>query len=468
MHIQCRFALFRPVAFALFTLAILETSACGSGPTLPDVPATPVPTPTATPTPEMKLFSLPSVRQEVGCGFGCAWYYSANQVTRTNDPLVSNEPLAVGEEFAVIQVSVEAKGAIVQIVPEKDLRVQAGSRVIAALATSKLRLPNALPITIAKGERQDGKIVFKIRRDDSLGNLLFRDETKVSTIGDTSAPLADPRIPTATAAPVTVTPIPATATPVPPTSTATPVPDQSIRISALAEELNRAWSAQDWSSAIKVLTDLRALTPEDTDQKDKLYAAHINRADQLLASGDRGQAASQLNQAVRLDPTRGEATSRQQALTPAPVPPTSTLAPKPAAPPPTSSPPRPPAGSKELTDWHEETGSNLSIMIPTLQGFVDNLGKGDLLAAANSCERIRVNYDVFMRKVKQVPTPALEAILDDARDAVYIAKDACAEGLKKLDVTKLNQARNEAILANSLINRLIDRVEAGMVNGVAP
>src|SRR6185437_7900249 len=129
MHPSCHRTSYKSVIVALFALALLVGSACGSpgstpvGPAAPTVPPTPVPVPTSsptpvpTPTPELKLFRLQNVRQEVGCGFGCAWYYSADRVTRTNDPLVSTVPLASGDEFAIVQINVEAKGQAAKIAP---------------------------------------------------------------------------------------------------------------------------------------------------------------------------------------------------------------------------------------------------------------------------------------------------------------------------------------------------------------
>jgi hypothetical protein len=96
---------------------------------------------------------------------------------------------------------------------------------------------------------------------------------------------------------------------------------------ALVQQLDRAWAAEDWPSVISALSDLRALEPDNSEYKDKLYAAYVNWADQLLASGDKNGAAIQLGSAVQTDPSRSDGEARLLALTPTPVPPTSTPTP---------------------------------------------------------------------------------------------------------------------------------------------
>src|SRR5205823_2890595 len=164
-----------------------------------------------------------------------------------------------------------------------------------ALPVGKVGLEAPLAGKLAKGEVRSGPVVFKMTSAQSPTTLvvkgLDRDEKALD------------------------------------------VRDPATRTSALLQQLDRAWSGQDWTGAIQALTDLRVIAPDDGIYKDKLYAAYINSADKLTVAGDKGQAAAQLSKAVQLDPTRDEAASRQLALTPTPLPATATPVPAPAAPP---------------------------------------------------------------------------------------------------------------------------------------
>jgi hypothetical protein len=114
---------------------------------------------------------------------------------------------------------------------------------------------------------------------------------------------------------------------IPPRPTAAP----TLSPAEVLERVDSAWALQDWQSAIKGLVVLHSAAPDNANYTDKLYAAYINSADQLAASGDKNQALSQLSKATELDPNRHEARDREIALTPTPVLPTAT--PTPAVPP---------------------------------------------------------------------------------------------------------------------------------------
>jgi hypothetical protein len=199
--------------------------------------------------------------------------------------------LGAGEEFVVATLRFDAHDKERTLTPETDFRLDG----VQALPVGKVGLEAPLAGKLAKGEVRSGPVVFKMTSAQSLTTLvvkgLDRDEKALD------------------------------------------VRDPATRTSALLQQLDRAWSGQDWTGAIKALTDLRVIAPDDGIYKDKLYAAYINSADKLTVAGDKGQAAAQLSKAVQLDPTRDEAASRQLALTPTPLPATATPVPAPAAPP---------------------------------------------------------------------------------------------------------------------------------------
>jgi hypothetical protein len=90
------------------------------------------------------------------------------------------------------------------------------------------------------------------------------------------------------------------------------------------------WSAGNWQRATSSLEALRRQSPAEARYTDPLYAAYIFWGDDSLANGDRKGAASHYNQAIALDPSRGEARDALTALTPIPTarptqPPTATV-----------------------------------------------------------------------------------------------------------------------------------------------
>lgn len=111
-----------------------------------------------------------------------------------------------------------------------------------------------------------------------------------------------------------------------PTATVTMTPTAS-----LAEQIEAAWGASDWPQVILLL---KRGSPVDND---KLYAAYYNYCQQLLASGNRGAAAVQCQNALDAKPDGAEARQAILALTPTATrpPPTAT---RPARPQPARSP----------------------------------------------------------------------------------------------------------------------------------
>jgi serine/threonine-protein kinase len=145
--------------------------------------------------------------------------------------------------------------------------------------------------------------------------------TAVPTIARTATTAA-----TSTSAP-TVTPV----------ATATPTVDDQWRV-ALAE-LDPTW-ARDWPKSIDLLSTFVAAHPGYAAGEEKLYAARLFYADELISAGDVDAAIAQLEAANVLRPLRPEANQTLVALTPtatavppaAPVAPASVPKPQPAAP----------------------------------------------------------------------------------------------------------------------------------------
>ncbi len=100
----------------------------------------------------------------------------------------------------------------------------------------------------------------------------------------------------------------------------------SAELASLAASLDVAWAQSDRPTAISTLTRLRGLEPDNSDYRDKVYAAQVQYADVLIDNGSTAAAVEQLQRAATLDPDRGEAPARLMALTPTPVP-TATLIP---------------------------------------------------------------------------------------------------------------------------------------------
>jgi serine/threonine-protein kinase len=112
--------------------------------------------------------------------------------------------------------------------------------------------------------------------------------------------------------------------------TATPTVDDLWQV-ALAQ-LEPTWS-HDWPGSIAVLRAFLAAHPGFAAGQEKLYAAYLFYADELLATGDVDGAIQQLEASTALLPDRVEAKQTLVALTPVPTPTTAPAAvvPKPQA-----------------------------------------------------------------------------------------------------------------------------------------
>jgi tetratricopeptide (TPR) repeat protein len=148
--------------------------------------------------------------------------------------------------------------------------------------------------------------------------------------------------------------IPATAAPTPaPVSTSTPAPTATTAPTAtptvddvwraVLVQIDPTWS-RDWPATIGLLDAFRAAHPGFGPGEEKLYAARLFYADELLAAGDLDGAVDQLDAAQALLPERPEATQALVALTPTPT--TTTSPPRvvnpPSAPRPIQPRPAPP------------------------------------------------------------------------------------------------------------------------------
>jgi hypothetical protein len=130
------------------------------------------------------------------------------------------------------------------------------------------------------------------------------------------APVPTPVPPT----PVLPTPVPPT--PVPPTATAVPpTPDIAEVRHALEQRLDQAWGRTDWVDAAGAAAELMKLDPENASYREKLFAARINRGDELVQQGKKAEAARVYQEAREVGPPEA-AQARLAALTP--VPPTAT------------------------------------------------------------------------------------------------------------------------------------------------
>jgi len=84
--------------------------------------------------------------------------------------------------------------------------------------------------------------------------------------------------------------------------TATP-----LDLAGLSEELDAAWKAGDWPTAISALLEMRAANPEDENSRGMLYWAYVNYGYALLVQGRRDEAITQFNYALSINPEGVEA-----------------------------------------------------------------------------------------------------------------------------------------------------------------
>ena len=132
-----------------------------------------------------------------------------------------------------------------------------------------------------------------------------------------AAPTGDDQRPTGatpTSAP-TAAPTPTSV----PTAAPTATPSVDDLWLATLGEVDSTWS-RDWPATISVLEPFVAAHPDFAAAQDKLYAARLFYADQLLSNGEADAAAAQLAAADALLPQRPEARQTLVALTPTAAP----------------------------------------------------------------------------------------------------------------------------------------------------
>ncbi len=104
-------------------------------------------------------------------------------------------------------------------------------------------------------------------------------------------------------------PTPTTAPPTP----ATPSPTRSTE-DQLAESLHEPWAAEEWETVIGLIGQILAINPGYDDMTEKLYAAHVNYGQQLVAEGKLEEAKLEFTRALDVNPDGGEAMWELQAL----------------------------------------------------------------------------------------------------------------------------------------------------------
>jgi len=116
-------------------------------------------------------------------------------------------------------------------------------------------------------------------------------------------------VPTPGVAP-TDTPVP---TPVATPTPATPTPTLTVE-EQLAQSLHEPWAAKDWEEVIRLIEQILAINPAYDDMVEKLYAAHVNYGQQLVAESRLEEAKLEFMRALNVKPDGGEAMAELQAL----------------------------------------------------------------------------------------------------------------------------------------------------------
>jgi LysM repeat protein len=98
----------------------------------------------------------------------------------------------------------------------------------------------------------------------------------------------------------------------------TPTP---VNLTQLEETVATAWASEDWEQAIDLINQILTVDPGYDDMVEKLYTAHVNYGNQLLAEDDSGRAIAQFNLALEIKPGGEEASAglQQAAATPTPT-----------------------------------------------------------------------------------------------------------------------------------------------------
>jgi LysM repeat protein/Tfp pilus assembly protein PilO len=108
-----------------------------------------------------------------------------------------------------------------------------------------------------------------------------------------------------------------------PVATPTSAPPRTLTVEEqLAKSLDEPWAAKEWETVIGLIEQILAVNPGYDDMTEKLYAAHVNYGQQLVAEGKLEEAKQEFTRALNVKPDGGEAMAELEALaageTPAP------------------------------------------------------------------------------------------------------------------------------------------------------
>ena len=101
-------------------------------------------------------------------------------------------------------------------------------------------------------------------------------------------------------------------TPVP-TAPTMPAPTLTAE-EQLAKSLHEPWAAKDWETVIGLIEQILVINPGYADMTEKLYAAHVNYGQQLVAEGKLEEAKTEFTRALDVNPVGGEAMAELEAL----------------------------------------------------------------------------------------------------------------------------------------------------------
>ena len=108
-----------------------------------------------------------------------------------------------------------------------------------------------------------------------------------------------------------------------PVATPTSAPPRTLTVEEqLAKGLDEPWAAKEWETVIGLIGQILDINPGYDDMTEKLYAAHVNYGQQLVAEGKLEEAKQEFTHALNVKPDGGEAVAELEALaagdTPAP------------------------------------------------------------------------------------------------------------------------------------------------------
>ncbi len=114
-------------------------------------------------------------------------------------------------------------------------------------------------------------------------------------------------------------------------TTPTGAPPRTLTVEEqLEQRLHESWAvasdddkrAEEWEEVIGLIGQIRVINPARDDMTEKLYAAHVNYGQQLVAEGKLEEAKVEFTRALNVNPNGGEAMAELEALaggaTPAP------------------------------------------------------------------------------------------------------------------------------------------------------